>query len=363
MPVASDTVSAVILAGGMAQRMGGSDKGWIKYNGQPLIQHVLSAIKPQVQDCLINANRSLDAYAALGCPVVKDLQDGYQGPLMGIWTGLHHAHSDWVLFVPCDGPHLPPDLAQRLLDMAEAEQADIAVATDGKRMQPVVALIRRSLESSLAETLAQGERKIDRWYAKHRTIEVDFSDHPDAFANINRPGDLTRLQQMPKILGFAAWSGTGKTTLLKKIIPQLKEKGIRVGIVKHAHHRFDVDHPGKDSYELRKSGAAQTMIASSQRWALMVEEEQQDPPSLSGMISRMDYQQLDLVLVEGFKKESINKIELHRPSVGKPLLHPDDPNIIAVASDVPVDLSRDLPLLDLNADQDILHFILEYLNN
>lgn len=357
----SEKITAVILAGGMARRMGGVDKGWMELDGKPLIRHVLDQIQPQCDQVLINANRSLDAYGALGLPVVSDLQGDYQGPLMGIATGLTHAGGDWVLFVPCDGPYLPELLAKRLLDTAIAEKTKIAVAHDGQRLQPVVALIHKSLLPSLMATLDQGERKIDRWYAQHAMSTVDFSDYPDAFTNVNRRDDLDQLQQMPKLLGFSAWSGTGKTTLLKKLLPLLREQGVRVGVIKHAHHKFEIDHPGKDSYELRKAGADQMLISSGKRWALMVEEDQGDRPSLTRMLSRLDHSALDLVLVEGFKQEPFPKVELHRSELGKPLLYQDDPKIIALICDQAVELKREIPQLDLNNTQSILKFILNYL--
>lgn len=354
-------VTAVVLAGGMARRMGGVDKGWMELNGKPLVKHVLDIVSPQVERCLINANRSLTAYGTLSKPVISDLEGDFQGPLMGIATGLYHAATDWVLFVPCDGPYLPDDLVSRMLLQAESQGAEIAVAHDGKRLQPVVSLIKRELLDSVRATLAEGERKIDRWYAMHNVVTVDFSDHPKAFINVNRRDDLDELKQMPKLLGFAAWSGTGKTTLLKKLIPALKAGGVRVGVIKHAHHQFDVDHPGKDSYELRKSGADQMLISSGKRWALMVEEDQGDRPSLSHMLNRMDHSLLDLVLVEGFKQESFPKIELHRQSLKRELMYTADENIIAIASDEPISMEREIPQLDLNDTESMLQFVLAYL--
>lgn len=359
--LSKDQVTAVVLAGGMARRMGGVDKGWMELNGKPLIRHVLETVQPQVKSCLINANRSLDAYGTLGMPVVCDLEGDFQGPLMGIATGLYHANTDWVLFVPCDSPYLPPNLVGRLLSKAE-EGAEIVVAHDGQRLQPVVSLIKRDLLDSLQATLVKGERKIDRWYALHNMVTADFSDHKEAFVNVNRKDDLAELQQMPKLLGFAAWSGTGKTTLLKQLIPMLKQQGVRVGVIKHAHHQFDIDHPGKDSYELRKAGADQMLISSGKRWALMVEEDQGDRPSLMHMISRLDHSLLDLVLVEGFKQDPFPKIELHRRNLKRELIHGDDENIIAFASDEPVEMQRDIPILDINDPEAILKFIQDYLN-
>jgi len=162
------------------------------------------------------------------------------------------------------------------------------------------------------------------------------------------------------IVGFAAHSGTGKTTLLKELLPLLRARGLRVGVVKHAHHSFDLDHPGKDSYELRKSGAAQMLIASRSRWALVVELARDREPRLDEVLLELDQAALDLILVEGFKDEQFPKIELHRPGLGRPLLFPEDDAIIAVASDTPLDDARRLPQLDLNRPEEIAAFIVDY---
>lgn len=162
------------------------------------------------------------------------------------------------------------------------------------------------------------------------------------------------------IIGFAAWSGTGKTTLLKELLPMLGRRGLRVGIVKHAHHSFELDHPGKDSYELRKSGAAQTLIASRARWALMVEQPREREPRLDEVLLELDQAALDLILVEGFKDEPFPKIELHRPSMRRPLFFPEDDAIIAVAADAPLGSACDLPLLDLNQPDAIATFIVDH---
>ena len=162
------------------------------------------------------------------------------------------------------------------------------------------------------------------------------------------------------LLGFCAYSGTGKTTLLTTLLPLLKKQGLRVGMVKHAHHQFDIDHPGKDSYELRKAGAQQMLVASRQRMALIVESAtQQDEPVLEDALAMLIPEQLDLVLVEGFKLAAIPKIELHRSSLGKPLMYPHDKHIIAIASDEPLDiLDSKITQLNLNQTQEIAEFIL-----
>ncbi len=354
-------VTGVVLAGGMSRRMGGRDKGWIELEGKPLIRHAIDLISSQVVACFINANRSLEAYQSLGVPVYIDIEPGFQGPLMGMATGLEHAKTPWVAFIPCDSPRLPVDTIERLYSGVITTEAKIAVAHDGTRIQPVVALLHRELLGDLKQSLADGERKIGRWFASHTLTEVDFSDCVGAFANVNRKDDLDALIAMPKLLGFSAWSGTGKTTLLKKLIPELRHEGVRVAVIKHAHHQFDVDHPGKDSYELRKSGAQQMLIASTNRWALMVDKDVPEEVVLADLVGKFDLANLDLILVEGFKREAIPKIELHRSSLEKPLIFPNDPNIIAIATDQVDRLDTQLPVLPLGDIDSILSFVLNYI--
>jgi len=162
------------------------------------------------------------------------------------------------------------------------------------------------------------------------------------------------------VIGFVAFSGTGKTTLLKQIIAKLKARGFRLGIIKHAHHNFDIDTPGKDSYELRHSGAEQTLVASRYRWALVNENTQDETePVLETLLSQLNTDELDLILVEGFKHSEYSKIELHRPSMGKPLLYPQDENIIAIATDQALPEKPGIKKLDLNQPEEIVDFITE----
>jgi molybdopterin-guanine dinucleotide biosynthesis protein MobB len=172
---------------------------------------------------------------------------------------------------------------------------------------------------------------------------------------------MMRQTKLPT-LGIAAFSGTGKTRLLVKLIPLLKTSGLRLGVIKHAHHNVEVDHPGKDSYLLRKAGAGRVLLASSRRWALMVEEADKEP-DLDTLLKRLDPTQLDLVLVEGFRHLRFPKIELHRPALGKPLLFPDDPTVIAFATDAVVPPATRVPLLDINDAPMIRDFILHWLKH
>ncbi|HAS6739678.1 TPA: bifunctional molybdopterin-guanine dinucleotide biosynthesis adaptor protein MobB/molybdopterin molybdotransferase MoeA [Vibrio parahaemolyticus] len=163
------------------------------------------------------------------------------------------------------------------------------------------------------------------------------------------------------ILGFAAYSGTGKTTLLEALLPKLTEAGLRIGMLKHAHHNFDVDKPGKDSYRLRKAGASQMLIASRNRFALMTETPEAEA-EFEYLLTRFDEDKLDVVLVEGCKNIAFPKIELHREEVGKPWLYPHDETIIAIASDT-AELDSELPQMNINDLDAIAQFVLQYVQD
>ena len=160
-----------------------------------------------------------------------------------------------------------------------------------------------------------------------------------------------------KIFGFAGYSGSGKTTLIEQLIPLFTARGIKVSLIKHAHHTFDVDTPGKDSYRHRHAGCTEVLVTSSRRWVLMHELRGAAEPDLNEQL--MHLAPCDIVLVEGFKHERIPKIEVYRATVGEPLLHPHDANIVAIASDA--SLNTALPQLDLNQPPQIAAFMLKHL--
>lgn len=188
------SITGVILAGGRARRMGGQDKGLLALAGQPMMSYAIRRLKPQVGSLLINANRNLEAYQALGYPVVSDSIGQFFGPLAGMLAAMAVADTPYLLTLPCDCPLLIGDYARCMLAELMRHDADISVAHDGQRLQPVFALLRTDLQDSLKNYLESGQRKIDRWFARHRMIEVDFSDHQMMFRNINTPQDLAVLE-------------------------------------------------------------------------------------------------------------------------------------------------------------------------
>ncbi len=189
-----DAVTGLVLAGGLARRMGGQDKGLVELLGRPMIEYVLDALTPQVGQVLINANRNLDRYAAFGHPVVPDTLDGFLGPLAGVLAGLRSLETEFLLTVPCDAPLVAHDLARRMHEACIDAQADVAVATDGRRQQPVFLLLHARVAPGLESYLAAGGRKIDTWFQQLNLAEADLSDAPDTFVNVNDPDERQRLE-------------------------------------------------------------------------------------------------------------------------------------------------------------------------
>ena len=189
----SSQVEAVILAGGRARRMGGEDKGLVELKGQPMIRYAIDRLQPQISGLMINANRNQETYQAFGFPVFSDEQEGFHGPLAGMVSALKRTKADYLLTAPCDCPLLPTDLASRMVAALESQGADMAVASDGERDQPVVLLLRPQLLDSMQAFLDAGDRKIDLWYAQHKVAVVNFADQPMAFVNVNTPEQKQQL--------------------------------------------------------------------------------------------------------------------------------------------------------------------------
>jgi molybdopterin-guanine dinucleotide biosynthesis protein A len=191
------SVTGVVLAGGMGRRMGGVDKGLLELRGRPLAAWVVDRLRPQVDHLLINANQNRERYAEFGCPVVADEIPDFAGPLAGLHAALSAATTPLVATAPCDSPFLPETLVSSLFSALTAAAADLAVARTFDQPHPVFCLCRREVLPHLTEFLAGGGRKIDRWYATLRVVEVAFDDEADAFENINTREELGRFETPP----------------------------------------------------------------------------------------------------------------------------------------------------------------------
>lgn len=184
-----ERITGVILAGGAGRRMNGRDKGLHPFGGRALVEWAIDALAPQVGSMLISANRNLDSYGRYGLPVVRDSAPGFNGPLAGVLSAMRSARTPWILTLPCDAPFPPRDLAQRLGAEIAKRSVDLAIAIDGTRRHSLHALLPTALVSDLADFLAAGDRKVGLWQSRHQVAEVDFSDCPEAFLNLNTPDE------------------------------------------------------------------------------------------------------------------------------------------------------------------------------
>ena len=195
---AHTNVGAVILAGGLARRMGGQDKGLVMLAGRPMAAYALETVLPLVAQCVINANRNTEAYAALApesVSVIADSRGGHLGPLAGLSAAIATLPTDYVFMCPCDSPFLQAQLVRDLVVQCQQHDADIAAPHDGERLQPVFCVVNRRVSTSLNAFLDSGERKIDRWFGEHHLIEVQARAYADSFRNINTESELAAADQ------------------------------------------------------------------------------------------------------------------------------------------------------------------------
>ena len=371
----NEIVPCVILAGGKGRRMGGKDKALIPLLDRPLLSYVLESISGHVAPIALNINTNLDKFSEFGYEIIEDPIKGHLGPLAGILASLNWArqlNQKWVMTLPCDTPFLPKNIVKEMIKLKNKElDVDLVVAQSKGYNHPVIALWKSDLNLKLEKALNEGIRKIDIFTSSLKVAYVDFdkinNDNFDPFTNLNSPLDLIKAQQilgkLPPFFGLAGWSGSGKTSLCTKLIENFTKIGITIGTLKHAHHKFELDKPGKDSFNLRKAGARPMIISSKERFAMIQENDEHDEKSLFQMIemfSKDPIQKCDLIIVEGYKNEPIPKFEVYRPIIGKPELYKEDNNIFAIASDINIESS--IPTFDLNNINSISDFIIQRYN-
>lgn len=344
-----------LLAGGNSRRMG-QDKALLELQGRPLWQRCLQSLALTCSSLRIAGDRPDLASAEV--PSFADIYPG--SSLAGLHNALIHADSDWVTVLPCDLPYPSPQLL-RVLQQACTDDIQAVVPRTLAGREPLIACYRQSALPQIIHRLESGQPKILDLLDE---LEVRYLDEPElpsgwrrALRNINSPDDVKRLLQPPPAISVIANSGTGKTTLLEKLIAELSRNGWRVGALKHDSHKFEIDHEGKDSWRLTRAGAALTTISSPAQTATI--RQNIIEPSLAELLAPFRGE-VDLILTEGFRRNQLPKIEVHRTALGRPLLsrgEQQDPTLIAVASDAA--LSIDVPLFDLNDAPAICKFIEE----
>lgn len=189
-----EKITGVILAGGMARRMGHQDKGLVLFKGQPLVSYAIAAMRPLVDGLLINANRNIARYQALGFPVVSDQTDTFDGPLAGLLAAMRHSPTEVLLVMPCDSPFMQTAQLQRLLDSRSESGSGVAVAMEAGRWHPVFLAVKTNLCEDLQTYLAEGGRKMETWLARHNPVLVEFGEQPELFLNINTLPELMALE-------------------------------------------------------------------------------------------------------------------------------------------------------------------------
>jgi molybdenum cofactor guanylyltransferase/molybdopterin-guanine dinucleotide biosynthesis protein MobB len=367
----------VLLAGGLSRRMGGGDKSLRHLGGRPMIAHAVERLRPQVDALILNANGDASRFAFLGLPVVADREADYAGPLAGVLAGMdwareHAPDARWIVTAACDTPFFPRDLVARLRAAAEEAKAEIALAASKGQGHFVFALWPVALADDLADYLAQGGRKVQDWIAQYAHLHVEFApaeiggSEVDPFFNVNTPEDLVFAESLlakgqpmnPPVFGIVGWKNSGKTTLTARLIGELSGRGFKVAAVKHAHHGFDVDQPGRDSYKFREAGAREVAVVSAKRVAIMHELRDEEEPPLEEVLRRLKGSHL--ILIEGFKREPHPKIEVRRQeAVQHDPMAGDLPGIVAIASDHQTETGA-LPVFELDDIEGMADFILRH---
>jgi len=347
-------VTGVIFAGGKSTRMG-SDKAGLCIDGQSLFQRVSSALSQVCSRLHIAGERS--DLASTDIPAFADIHPG--SALGGLHNALVNAPTDWILVLPCDLPYPSPQMLRTLLAQRDGVQSVIPKTSYGT--EPLIACYHRDILPLVEEQLERGNLRLTDLLER---LKVRYLNEPElplgwrrALTNLNRSQDLTRLQSPPPVVTLVARSGTGKTTLLVKLITEMTTRGWTVGALKHDAHKFEIDHEGKDTWKMAEAGAALTAISSPAKTAFIQRHELE--PQFEQLLAPF-VGKVDILLTEGFKRSSLPKIEAHRQELEQPLLcrgEFSEPSLIAVASNASLQL--DVPCFDLNDARPLADFIEE----
>ncbi len=348
-------IPAMVLAGGRSTRMG-EDKAAKRLAGKPLAQIVATRAAAQASPVFVNSRNP--TLAGLGFDLLPDSIDGQEGPLAGVLAGLEHIAATLVAathlaVVPADAPFFPETLVSRLAAAIDGPET-IAMAAYCGDPEPAFALWPVALAPRLRHWLETSQDRAIRAFAATCNVRlVDFVDQPQhSFFNVNRPKDFERARDLmglgkpPKILGISGWKNSGKTGLTVRLVEELTARGYRVSTIKHAHHDFDIDKVGADSFRHRQAGAHEVTIVSGTRYAIMHELRGNPEPAFEEVLARLA--PCDIVVIEGYKREPVPKIEARRlEAKSRVPLAPEDPHIVAIAADHPAE-DAGLPVFDLD---------------
>ena len=355
-----DDVTGVILVGGKSRRMG-TDKAFLSFEGRPLFEKVLNVLQETCTRVILVGDRP-ERFHEYPLPVWPDLYPG--SALGGLYTGLMRVETPYIFASSCDIPFPSAAAVRHLASFRHGHDAVVPQDQDG--FEPLFSIYSVSCRDLMGSFLKKGSLRIYDLFpalnVKHiPTDELTMiAGDKRAMINVNTPEEIEMVSrktgiQQPQAVSFVAKSGTGKTTLLEKVIALLKGRGYRIGVIKHDAHRFEIDHPGKDSYRLTAAGADTMLISSPEKLAL-VKKHAASPP-IEEILSCY-FTDMDIVLTEGFKMSGLPKIEVHRRERSQTLLcrgEEDDPTLLAVASDEPLNI--DVPVLDLNDPVMVADFI------
>jgi molybdopterin-guanine dinucleotide biosynthesis protein B/molybdopterin-guanine dinucleotide biosynthesis protein len=345
-------ISGAILAGGINNRMG-QDKASIQINGSSLIDKAEAVLRNLCDDVFIAGNRP--DLQKEGRPIFGDSFPNCS--LTGLHNAIRNAKNNWVCVLPCDLPYTSGKFLESLLSHCSDVQA--VVPRIESRVEPLIACYHKDCLPVIENRLQSGQNQVLDLLAVLKTRFIETESLPPgwrrAVLNINSQQDLDRVLSPPPAVTFVARSGTGKTTLVEKLIHALVSRGWTIGALKHDAHQFEIDHEGKDSWRMTQAGASVMTITSAHQSATVRKHDRQ--PSLHHMILR-DFQEVDLVLTEGFKGSRLPKIEVHRHALEQPLLcrgQTHDPNLVAIVSDTQLQL--DVPIFDLNEPHELILFL------
>ena len=342
-------VTGVLLAGGKSRRMG-QDKAQLEFSGKTLFDRSLELLQEFFSTVIIAGDRP-----DLMRPTIPSIADIYPGSALGgLHTGLQAATTDWIFVAPCDMPYPDQRIVECLLQCRTGFDAVVPRTFAG--YEPVFALYHKNCLPQMEAMLQQNQFRIYDFYQR---INIRYLDPPElpvgwqrSLININTPEQLAKIMEekpmTPPVISIVAKSGTGKTTLLEKLIAELKQRGYKVGAVKHDAHSFSIDHEGKDSWRLTQAGADTMLITSPDKVAMVKQNPPDQEPLLTETIANY-CADLDIVLTEGFKRSNMPKIEVHRRERSEKLLcrgEEYDPSLFGVASDSPLEL--DVPVFDIN---------------